>query len=130
MRAVDQERIMIGKKLGVEVIDDARLGVMQGYMTEDNYEYGYANAPGFKGIKAQSQLDYRYINEDVGYGLVFMSDLAKRVGVEIPMIDAMINIASAAMGRDYRKEAARTWTALDIPLRIFSRKNINHYSYS
>jgi len=108
MRAVDQERIMIGKRLGVEVIDDARLGVLQGYMTEDNYEYGYANAPGFKGIKAQSQLDYRYINEDVGYGLVFMSDLAKRVGLETPMIDAVINIASAAMGRDYRKEAART----------------------
>lgn len=108
MRAVDQERIMIGRKLGVEVIDDATLGVMQGYMTEDNYEYGYANAPGFRGIKAQTQLDYRYINEDVGYGLVFMSDLAKRVGVETPMIDAVINIASAAMGRDYRKEAART----------------------
>jgi len=31
---VDKERIAIGKKLGVEVIPDPELGVMQGYMTE------------------------------------------------------------------------------------------------
>lgn len=123
MRAVDQERIMLGEKLGVEVINDATLGVKQGYMTDDNYEYGYANAPGFKGIKAQSQLDYRYLNEDVGYGLVFMSELAKKLDLETPMIDAVINIASAAMDRDYRKEAARTLDSIGYTIEDIQQEN-------
>lgn len=108
MKAVDRERIRLGEKLGVELIMDAKMGVIQGYMTDDSYETGYATAPGFKGIKAQSQLDHRYLNEDVGFGLVFMSELAKQVGLETPMIDSVIHIASAIMERDYRGEALRT----------------------
>lgn len=108
MEAVDIERLKIAKKLGVNVLADTELGVLQGYMTEATYEYGYASAPGFKGIKAQSQLDHRYLNEDVGYGLVFMSELAKELEIDTPMIDSVINVASAVMKRDYRKESIRT----------------------
>lgn len=108
MKAVDRERIRLGEKLGVDLMIDPKLGVIQGYMTDDSYETGYANAPGFKGIKAQSQLDHRYLNEDVGFGLVFMSELAKQFGLETPMIDSVIHIASAVMEKDYRGEALRT----------------------
>jgi opine dehydrogenase len=108
IKAVDEERIAIGAKLGVTILPDPEIGCLQGYMTEANYETGYAHAPGFKGIMAQSKLDHRYFNEDVGYGLVFMSDLAKQAGVETPMIDAVINLASAAMEKDYRALGART----------------------
>ncbi|MDM8239144.1 NAD/NADP octopine/nopaline dehydrogenase family protein [Pseudoflavonifractor phocaeensis] len=108
IEAVDIERLALAEKLGVKVLSDVKLGVLQGYMTEDSYEYGYASAPGFKGIKAQSQLDYRYLNEDVGYGMVFMAELAKELGMATPMMDSVIHIASAVMKRDYRKEAVRT----------------------
>jgi len=74
-------------------------------MLENNYGSGYRNAPGFLGITAQPQLDHRYINEDVGYGLVFMSRLAKQVGVETPTIDAIIQVTSILMNRDYAAEA-------------------------
>lgn len=108
MEAVDKERLQIAEKLGVTILPDNELGVLQGYMTEASYEYGYATAPGFKGIKAQDKLDHRYLNEDVGFGLVFMSNLAKDLGIETPIMDSIINIASAVMKRDYRKEAKRT----------------------
>ncbi|MCX7950989.1 MAG: NAD/NADP octopine/nopaline dehydrogenase family protein [Clostridiales bacterium] len=108
IEAVDRERLEIAKKLGVTIIPDNELGVLQGYMTEASYEYGYATAPGFKGIKAQDKLDHRYLNEDVGFGLVFMSNLAKDLGIDTPIIDSVINIASAIMKRDYRNEAPRT----------------------
>ncbi|MDW7670682.1 MAG: NAD/NADP octopine/nopaline dehydrogenase family protein [Bacillota bacterium] len=108
IKAVDEERIAIGAKLGVTILPDPEMGCLQGYMTEANYKTGYAHAPGFKGIMAQSKLDYRYFNEDVGYGLVFMADLGKQAGVDTPMIDAVINLASAAMEKDYRALAART----------------------
>lgn len=112
MKAVDDERIMIGKALGVDILPDPDLGINQGYMTSNDYETGYSNAPGFKGIKAQSQLDHRYLNEDVGYGLVFMAELADKLGIETPVMDAVINIASTVMQRDYKAEKMRSLETL------------------
>ena len=124
IRAVDQERVKIGEKLGIEVLPDTTLGVTQGYMVETNYEYGYAKAPGFKGIKAQDKLDHRYLNEDVGYGLVFMSELAKQLGLETPMIDSVINIASAVMERDYRGEAVRNLASIGYTVEDVLEENL------
>ena len=83
-------------------------------MLEDNYGSGYRTAPGFKGIGAQPQLEHRYLNEDVGYGLVFMSELARQMGVDTPNIDAMIQITSTLMNHDYAGEALRTPASLGI----------------
>ena len=114
IEAVDKERIRIGRGLGVTVLPDPELGIRQGYMLENNYGRGYREAPGFLGIGAQPQLDHRYINEDVGYGLVFMSTLGRQIGVDTPTIDAVIQLASILMNRDYAGEALRTPKSLGI----------------
>jgi opine dehydrogenase len=114
IEAVDKERIAIGKKLGVVVIPDPELGVMQGYMVEATYDTGFVTAPGFAGVKAQSSLDYRYFNEDVGYGLVFLRKLGEQVGVATPIISAVITLASLLMNRDYVGEARRTMETLGL----------------
>lgn len=116
IKAVDVDRLKIAEKLGVNIIPDGELGVLQGYMTDSSYEYGYASAPGFKGIAAPNTLDYRYLNEDVGYGLVFMAKLAEQLGLEVPMINSVINIASKVMEKDYRGEAVRTLDTLGYTL--------------
>lgn len=114
IEALDNERIAIGRALGITVLPDPELGRRQGYMLEPNYGSAYRNAPGFKGIGAQPQLDHRYLNEDVGYGLVFMAGLGQQVGVPTPGIDAVITFASIVMARDYRAEALRTPKTLGI----------------
>jgi opine dehydrogenase len=53
-------------------------------------------------IKAPSALAHRYLDEDVGYGLTPMSELARLVGVPTPTMDALIALASVARGVDYR----------------------------
>ena len=116
MKKVDDERIAIGKKLGVEIIPDPTLGKMQGYMQEETYENGYSTANGFKGIKAQSSLDHRYLNEDVGYGLTLMEELGERLGVETPTMSSVINIANAVMDKDYRKNRKRTVDSLGLKI--------------
>ncbi|MBK7202445.1 NAD/NADP octopine/nopaline dehydrogenase family protein [Candidatus Amarolinea dominans] len=108
MEAIDQERVEIGERLGVRIIPDPELGVIQGYMTDASYSPGYSQAPGFKGIRAQGELDHRYLHEDAGYGLVFLLNLAKSIGVETPHINSVLDIASIVAQRDYRKEAVRT----------------------
>lgn len=112
--AADRERVAIGHKLGLEIIPDPVMGVRQGYMLADNYGSAYRQAPGFLGIGAQASLDHRYLNEDVGYGLVFMSALGRQVEVPTPTIDAIIQLASVLMDRDYRAEALRTPHSLGI----------------
>jgi opine dehydrogenase len=114
IEAVDRERIAIGDRLGINVLPDPEMGMRQGYMLENNYGSGYREAPGFLGIGAQPQLDHRYLNEDVGYGLVFMSRLARQVGVKTPTIDSIIQITSVLMDRDYAAEALRTPESLGI----------------
>ena len=114
IEALDNERIAIGKALGITVLPDPVMGMRQGYMLEANYGSGYRKAPGFLGIGAQPQLDHRYINEDVGYGLVFMSKLGQQAGVATPGIDAIIAVASIVMARDYRADALRTPQSLGI----------------
>lgn len=114
IKAVDDEKIMVAKNLGVNILPDTDLGVIQGYMTEASYEHGYQTAPGFLGIKAQKSLDHRYLNEDVGYGLVFYQDIAKAIGIETPVMDSIIRVASILMNRDYGQEKARTLDSLGL----------------
>jgi len=114
IEALDNERIAVGEKLGITILSDPEMGMRQGYMIENNYGSGYRKAPGFLGIGAQPQLDHRYLNEDVGYGLVFMSKLGEQVGVETPGMDAVIKVATIVMARDYRAEALRTPGTLGI----------------
>ena len=114
LKAIDRERIAIGRQLGVEVIPEPEIGQMQGYMKEMTYDRGYAEAPGFRGIKAQKSLEHRYIQEDVGYGLVFLQKLGEQIGVKTPNIAAVIQLASTLMERDYLAEAPRTMETLGL----------------
>lgn len=114
MRAVDEERIALGERLGLEILPDPVLGCRQGYMTEATYDAGYSRAPGFAGIRAQGSLDHRYLHEDVGYGLVFLESLADELSVAVPTISAVVRVASVLTGRDYLTEAPRTMASLGL----------------
>jgi hypothetical protein len=70
-------------------------------MTEAACSAGYSTAPGFRGIKAQNELHHRYLTEDVGYSMVFLTDLAGHLSVPTPAMDAVIRIASIVAGEDF-----------------------------
>ena len=114
IEAVDNERLAIAGSLGVTILSEPTLGVKQGYMSEQNYTTGYSTAPGFQGIGAPSQLDNRYLTEDVGYSLILLTDLAARLGVATPVMDAVITVASVVLARDFRAEGRRTMSSLGL----------------
>lgn len=114
MAAVDAERLAIGAALGVEVMSEPRTGMLQGYMLEENYTTGYSTAPGFLGIKAQNQLDNRYLTEDVGFSMIFFIDVARAVGVPTPVMDAIVTITSVVLDTDYTADPARTLRSLGL----------------
>ena len=114
IEAVDWERVALADALGVPVRRDPVIGIEQGYQTIDDYSIGYSQAPGFLGIRAQPSLAHRYLDEDAGYGLVFLTDLGRQLGIPTPTMDAVLQVAGVLNGRDYRAEGARTMASLGL----------------
>ena len=114
IEAVDDERLSIAQALGIAILSEPDIGVRQGYMTQSNYSTGYSTAPGFRGIKAQNELNHRYLTEDVGYSMVFLTDLARQLSVPTPTMDAVIRIASMVAGEDFAAQRARTMDSMGL----------------
>ena len=113
IRAVDMERIAIGRACGVEVMDEPTCGYVQGYMYDKTYDVGYAKAPGFAGIMAPNTTDHRYFNEDVN-GLCLWEDMGKYLGVPTPAISTVINMSNIVRDVDYRAIMTKSVSSLGL----------------
>jgi len=58
-------------------------------------------------VKAPDSLAHRYIDEDVGYGLVPIHDFGQMAGVEMPVTRLMVDLASRVRGVDYWERGLR-----------------------
>jgi opine dehydrogenase len=67
------------------------------------YRAIHESEPNFK-IKSPADLNHRYLHEDVGYGLVPMAEIGRLVGIETPVMNSLITLASVANGFDYSRE--------------------------
>lgn len=109
IEAVDNERLEIVKRLGlapqrfVDIFYRSGLTSESGQRSASVYRAIHESEPN-RTIKSPPSLDHRYLKEDVGYGLVPMSEIGRLLGVNTPVIDALVTLASAASGTDYRKE--------------------------
>jgi opine dehydrogenase len=107
--AVDAERMAIAGALGVPAVPFLDLFYEAGLTTRAARDSGSIaraceeSAPN-RTIAAPPSLDHRYIHEDVGYGLVPMAELGRLAGVATPTIDALVRLASLALGIDYRRD--------------------------
>jgi opine dehydrogenase len=106
---VDKERLNIVERLGlkplsfVDIFHQAGLTSEAARASGSVYRAIHESEPNLT-IKSPGTLDHRYIKEDVGYGLVPMAEIGRVVGVETPVIDALITLASVISRTDYRKQ--------------------------
>jgi len=107
MQAIDDERIALGEAIGVRIVPDPEMGVRQGYLSEATWLKGYNQGIGFAKSQAPKTLDFRYLTEDVHYGLVFISELARQFGVPTPAVDTVIQLASIVLDTDFRAQGRR-----------------------
>src|SRR5258705_1626102 len=107
--AIDGERLEIVRCLGlsplrfVDIFHQAGLTTDAARASGSAYQAIHQSEPNFT-IKSPPSLDHRYIKEDVGYGLVPMAEIGKLLGIETPVMDALITLASVALGIDFRVE--------------------------
>jgi opine dehydrogenase len=107
--AVDAERMAVARALGVpavtflEIFYEAGLTTLAARDSGDIARACEESAPN-KTIKAPPRLDHRYIHEDIGYGLVPMAALGAAAGIATPTMDALVQLASQALGIDYARD--------------------------
>jgi len=105
MEDVDKERMAIIHAYGLSEITTADRLVRLGYTNpgKDLYDQ-YQHSEVFAPMKAPADLYNRFIIEDIAYGLVTWANLGDLAGVDTPLIDAFVHIASSVHGVDYFKE--------------------------
>ncbi|NMA67655.1 MAG: NAD/NADP octopine/nopaline dehydrogenase, partial [Clostridiaceae bacterium] len=104
LEALDKEKMDVLEKLGCERISYVEACKYRNTLDDsrDAKEvfFWYASMP--TRAKGPVVVDSRYISEDVPQGLVLLETLGQKFNVETPICTALINIASAALGRDLR----------------------------
>ena len=108
-QAVDDERMAVAHALGVPVASFIDVFYELGMTTAEAHASGsihkacVESAPN-RLAKSPTTLRHRYVDEDLGYGLVPMAGFGDLVGVETPAIDALVTMASLCTGVDYAAE--------------------------
>ncbi len=101
---LDGERLAIGCALGVEIPSIHEFyRICYGVEGSDLYEQ-LQKVRAYEGIKGPTSLNTRYLFEDIPTGLVPLSCLGKAVGIPTPTMDAVVELGSSLLGRDFRAE--------------------------
>ncbi|NLK28245.1 MAG: NAD/NADP octopine/nopaline dehydrogenase [Clostridiales bacterium] len=106
LEALDKEKMDVIEKLGSKRISYVEACKFRNTLDDsrDAKEvfFWYASMP--TRAKGPIVVDSRYISEDVPQGLVMLETLGAKLKVPTPICTALIEIASAALGRNLRSE--------------------------
>ncbi|MFB6227658.1 MAG: NAD/NADP octopine/nopaline dehydrogenase family protein [Halobacteriales archaeon] len=116
MEDLEEERLAIADAVGLAVDPFPEMFADIGSTSEAAAESGsflrmLRESEPNKSIMAPDSVDHRYFNEDIPFGLVPMAALGRWAGVETPVIDSLVTIASSINGTEYRE---RGWTLADL----------------
>lgn len=115
MEKIDAEKSDIARAFGVPVLD-ARGWYKECYAIEGESLYDVLQSNEYYlGFSAPKHvLGYHHVLDEVPNSLVPLSELGAAAGVRTPMTDALVHLASAALGHDFWAEG-RTLARLGFP---------------
>lgn len=105
IEAVENERLEIGKRLNINLSTCRELLNRFYDVDEDNIYDALQNNPAYQTGKAPKTLNYRYLTEDIPYGLNPMVKLAEKLGVETPASQLLIDLASIVKNENLLENA-------------------------
>ena len=109
---VDQERIALCKKLNYDTVRFIEFFYKAGSTSEGAFKSGSVyralqESEPNRFIRAPENLSYRFLTEDVPYGIVPMGHLGRMLQVATPTIKALVDLACLINETDYWKTG---WT--------------------
>ncbi len=109
LEEVSAERLAVARALGVNLpgIHEWLCAAYQlggDTLAETFRRLTYEPTGPYQWTPTPKSMDHKYITEDVPCGLVAMSALGDAVGVPTPVIDGLIALSSAMLGRDFMKD--------------------------
>ena len=113
LEELDRERVTVAAALGIRARTAQEWLKMAYDASGDTLHEAIQNQPGYRGIKAPSTLNHRYVIEDVPMSLVPIAALGQRYGVSVQGIDAIIRLACTIHQTDYWRRG-RTLNKLGI----------------
>ena len=110
IRKISEERAAVIAAMGMTV-HGAPMGMIDKVLHLDEHPevhvfYEYMDGP--------SALDHRYLHEDCGCGGAFAVSVARRLGLEMPVLSSFLGVAGAINDRDYLRDG-RTLENLGFP---------------
>eukprot|EP00756_Hemistasia_phaeocysticola_P018794 Hpha_TRINITY_DN15619_c4_g1::TRINITY_DN15619_c4_g1_i1::g.99379::m.99379/K04940/odh; opine dehydrogenase len=125
IKALDEERMGLMRALGYKecAVPDSTNSVKQGYAdTDETYYECYGKGQGYSNFagpanEAQGGVNlakHRYLQEDIGCGLVFFKSLGDAVGFPMPVTDSIITIGSVVTGDKFSKLEMKTTTTVGL----------------
>lgn len=101
MEGVDQERMEVARLLCRETYSFMDImEVLYKVKGESAYDVMY-QISAHNVQMAPESLKHRYVTEDIPYGLVTIASIGRQIGVPVPRIEAIVNVACMANGEDY-----------------------------
>jgi opine dehydrogenase len=104
MEKMDQERLEVGKALGIELLSLKDIFKLHYGVVKDNLYESIMNTKAYKGIMGPTTLNTRFMFEDIPMGLVPIASFGDALGIDTPVTKLFIELACILMKQDYWKE--------------------------
>jgi opine dehydrogenase len=105
IEALDRERLAVGRAYGLALTPVAEGFHAAGFGPAGDLWAVINGSRMLTALRAPGQIDSRWLTEDVPYGLATWAAFGDQLDVDTPVMDSLITLASAALGRDFRAEA-------------------------
>ena len=110
---VDAERLAIGAALGYELMPVAEGFHAAGFGPQGDLWSVINGSRMLTALRAPGSLETRWLSEDVPYGIATWAALGDDLGIETPVMDALVALASVVLGFD-AFAARRSFTPMQL----------------
>jgi opine dehydrogenase len=104
IEAVDRERLALGAALGLNLTPVAEAFHRAGFGPAGDFWSTINGSRMLTALRAPGQIETRWLTEDIPFGLATWALLGDQLGVETPVIDALVTLAWATLGKDFQSE--------------------------
>ena len=108
IEAADEERVSVCKALGIRSFSAKDLMVRHypSYISKkDNFYEAIMTNKAYTGFQSPKELYTRHVSEDIPYGIMPVTSIARFLGIKTPALNAICDLCRAVFGKDWTDEA-------------------------